>query len=297
MNQLTAEWKTQLNAREALLASREKALRKPLTPEEQARPFAKFYGDPVPPDPEKLKMMDEPCDPAKAIYPEQINDLLNPGYLDVEVGWCNLPNGAGFIANLNRYPGVTTEMIDWWFVWHALEDLRYRIWYPPSHCGIMISPETRKRFLDPTVPMNQKNWGQTHHVVEDCECGPENIDITFLSPMDMGFDPDRFKKPYASTLAAGSGWAVAVDRKPESITAPAIMCHVFREIDGGIEHRTRFWMGYRFSNGKPELTLPPGIRVPAEAVQGLARHNVKEFTNLGVLLPRVYAEMGGRLEV
>jgi len=68
-------------------------------------------------------------------------------------------------------------------------------------------------------------------------------------------------------------------------------------IPGGIEHRTRFWMGYRFSNGKPELSLPPGIKVPAAAVQGLTRHNVKEFKNLGVLLPGIYKEFGGRMEV
>ncbi len=293
----SAEWKIQRNATEQAAFAHELMKYKPLTPEQQARPFAKFYRDPVLPDPKKLAIMDAPCDPAKAIYPEQMNDLLNPGYLDVEIGWCNLPNGAGFIASQNQYMGVTAEMIDWWFVWHTLEDLRYRIWYPPNHCGIMISPETRKRFLDPNVPLKEKNWGQTHHVTEDCECGPENIDITFLSPQAFGFDPERFKQPYVSTFAGGFGWAVAVDKKDESITAPAMMCHIFRDIPGGIEHRTRFWMGYRLSNGKPELTLPPGIAVPQAAVQGLARHNVKEFANLAVVLPQVYAEFGGRFEV
>jgi len=31
-----------------------------------------------------------------------------------------------------------------------------------------------------------------------------------------------------------------------------------------------------------------GVSVPAEAVQGLARHNVKEFTRFGDFLPRIY---------
>ena len=56
-------------------------------------------------------------------------------------------------------------------------------------------------------------------------------------------------------------------------------------------------MGYRFSNGKPELSLPHGIEVPDAAVQGLARHNFKEFKNLGVLLPAIYKELGGKMEV
>jgi len=226
-----------------------------------------------------------------------MNDLLNPGYLDVEIGWCNLPNGAGFIANCYQHKGVTAEMIDWWFAWHTLEDLRYRIWYPPQHGGIMISPETRKRMLDPSVPLHEKNWGATHHVTENCDCGMENIDISFMSPKDFGFDMSRWKEPFVSTFAGGYGWACAVNKNDESITAPAMMCHIFRTIPGGIEHRTRFWMGYRFSNGKPELSLPPGIEVPVAAVQGLARHNVKEFKNLGVLLPEIYKELGGKMEV
>lgn len=291
------EIKTQLNYKDWYASTKKKAERPPLTPEEKARPFAKYFRDPVPPDPAHLAKMDTPCDPAKAIDPERMNDLLNPGYLDVEIGWCNLPNGAGFIANCYQHKGVTAEMIDWWFAWHTLEDLRYRIWYPPQHGGIMISPETRKRMLDPTVPMREKNWGATHHVTENCDCGMENIDISFMSPRDFGFDMSRWKEPFVSTFAGGFGWACAVDKNDESITAPAMMCHIFRTIPDGIEHRTRFWMGYRFSNGKPELSLPPGINVPVAAVQGLARHNVKEFKNLGVLLPEIYKELGGKMEV
>jgi hypothetical protein len=71
-----------------------------------------------------------------------------------------------------------------------------------------------------------------------------------------------------------------------------MMCHIFRKHPKGLEHRTRFWMGYRFSGGKPELTLPPGIVVPPPAVQGLARHNVCEFTRWGQFLPRIHAEFG-----
>jgi hypothetical protein len=49
------------------------------------------------------------------------------------------------------------------------------------------------------------------------------------------------------------------------------------------------------SDRKPELVLPPGIAVPEAAVQGLARHNVHEFSNLAILLPEIYKEFGGRM--
>jgi hypothetical protein len=293
MSTAIAENRVQLNFRDWYAQTRIRADRPELTPEEARRPFAKYYYEKIPvPDRAHLAMMDEPCDPAKAIGPERMNDLLNPGDLAVEIGWCNLPNGAGFIANRMIYPDVTAEMVDWWFAWHPLEDLRYRIWYPPQHGGLMLSPEGRKRILDPSIPNREKNWGVVHHVTENCNCGMENIDIHFLSPKDFGFDMTRWKEPYVSTFAGGFGWAVSVNKTDESITAPALMCHIFRQHPKGLEHRTRFWMGYRMSNGKPELTLPPGVKVPVEAVQGLARHNVCEFTRWGQFLPRIYKELG-----
>ncbi len=298
MSQQTPERAAQLNFSDWRASTHDLAKRPPLTPEEEARPFAKYYYDEMPrPNPGHFEMMNQPCDPAKAITPDEMNRLLDPGDLDVEIGWCNLPNGAGFIANRIIYPNITPEMIDWWFAWHPLENLRYRIWYPPQHGGLMLSPANRARILDDSVPVAERNWGVIHHVTENCNCGMENIDINFMSPKDFGFDMTRWKKPYVSTFAGGFGWAVAVEKTDESITAPAIMCHIFRPHKDGLEHRTRFWMGYRFSGGKPELSLPPGIAVPPAAVQGLARHNVCEFTRFRDFLPRIYAELGGRFEV
>jgi len=290
------EWKAQKTYSQNLADSKIKATLPPLTPEEQARPFAKYYYEDIPlPDPAHYAAMDRPIDPPRAFGPEEINRLLDVERLEtqeVEIGWCILPNGAGYIANKIFYPDFTAAMVDWWFAWHPLEDLRYRIWYPPQHAGIMLSPIDRARILDLSIPNREKNWGVVHNVTENTDNGFENIDIAFRSPADMGFDMGRFDTVVA-TCAAGIGWAVAVGKTDESITAPAIMCHAFYEAPGGLVHRTRFWMGYRFTEqGKPELCLPPGVSVPVEAVQGLARHNVKEYTRWRDFLPRIYAELG-----
>ena len=50
-------------------------------------------------------------------------------------------------------------------------------------------------------------------------------------------------------------------------------------------------MGYCIYNGRPDLALPPGVKVPEEAVRGLGQHNVREFTNLAAMLPQIYSEM------
>jgi hypothetical protein len=39
------------------------------------------------------------------------------------------------------------------------------------------------------------------------------------------------------------------------------------------------------------------VAVPPAAIQGLARHNVMEFTRFKYFLPRIHAEFGGKMEV
>jgi len=266
-----------------------------LMPDEKAKPYAKYYRKPVDPDAELMKLVrrDKPMDPSKALMPENINDLLNPGYMEVETGWCNLPNGAGYICVNNKMPGVTVEMLDWWFAWHALASLHYKIWFPPGHYGITTSIKDRQKILDPKVPIKQKIYGVTHHVVEDVGMGKEDIFIYFCSPEEMGFDMSRFKSPNVEAVYGGHGLSTPAGAPPTAIKAPAIMCHFIRAIPGGIEFRTRFWMGYTLVDRKPVFMLPYGIKVPEDAVHGLAQHNVEEYSNFRVMLPLIYKEQKG----
>jgi len=269
-------------------------LQNQLTDAEKLKSYAKyFYREPAKPNAELLAKMEKPIDAGKALLPENINDLLDPGYHEVEAGWCILPNGAAFAANHTKMPGVTVDMINWWFAWHALEDLRYKIWWPKGHYSACVSDEDRKKILDPERPITQKFQGITHHVVEDVGGGKEDIFISFLTPEDMGFDMKRFKAPNVGTLVAANGVSSPLNAPPGVPKAPAIMCHFIREIPGGIEFRTRFWMGYHIVDKKPKLLLPPGIKIPEVAPRNLATHNVLEYTNLASFLPEIYREQKG----
>ena len=78
-----------------------------------------------------------------------------------------------------------------------------------------------------------------------------------------------------------------------SFKAPAIMCHLVREIPGGIEFRTRFWMGMRIIDRKAVRCIPDTVRIPDFVVKGLAVHNVGEYANLASFLPQIWAEEKG----
>lgn len=269
---------------------------KSLSPEEKAKPYSKYYYvEPVAPPPEMLEVMENPMDPSKALSIENLNDLLNPGYTEVEAGYCSLPNGAAYVASHTPMPGVTVEMINWWFAWHSLEDLRYKIWWPKGHFAVSISDEDRKKVLNPGRPAPLKFLGITHHVVEDVGVGTENIMIRFLTPEEVGFDMSRFKAPNVGTVVAANGLSSAEGAPPDGPKAPAVMCHFIREIPDGVEFRSRFWMGYHIIDKKPKLLLPPDVKIPETVPQELGRHNVFEYSNLRAILPQIYEEQNGQI--
>jgi hypothetical protein len=267
-----------------------------LTLEEENKPYAKyFYRDPTPPDPADLAKMEAALDSSRALPIEKLNDLLNPGYHEVESGWCALPKGGLYIANHLKMPGVTVDMVNWWFWWHGLEDLRYKLWWPKGHFGISVSDRDRSIIENPDTPTLQRFQGRTHFVFEDVG-GPsvEKIAISFMPPEDIGFDMERFKSPNIGTVVGANGVSLMLNPPPgiPVFKSPAFMLHCFREIEGGVELRTRFWIGYHILDKKPHLCLPKGAMIPPMVAKGLAMHNVLEYSNLRSFLPEIYKEQG-----
>src|ERR1017187_9826137 len=117
----------------------------------------------------------------------------------------------------------------------------------------------------------------------------------FHDPEDVGFDMARFHAPNVGTIVAANGVSLMLNPPPgvPNFKAPAFMIHFIREVSGGIEYRTRFWMGYHILNRKPWFLLPGGVRIPEFVPRGLAIHNVCEYTNLGSFLPQLYEEQNG----
>lgn len=59
---------------------------------------------------------------------------------------------------------------------------------------------------------------------------------------------------------------------------------------GGIELRSRFWIGYQIINGQLVKVISDGIILSIEVTEGLFNHNLKEFTHLAEILPKIYSE-------
>lgn len=235
-----------------------------------------FLRDMVPPKPGVYEKIETAIlSPDQALPIQRINDLFLDGYLPGEFGYTQLDDGTLFVANLMQMPGVTVEMMDWWFAWHGLKPIRYKLWDKDEHYDISTSDPKRRR--NPNIPLNQRYWDTVDCAVEENPIdGPHKVFIHFRNPVDIGFN--------SALLNQFSGTIICAADKD----APVVMCHFVRPIDGGVELRTRFWMGVSIVDGTPVRALPPHGRIPLEVGKNVLTHNNKEFSNLAAILPELY---------
>ncbi|MFI3169587.1 MAG: hypothetical protein R3Y06_06580 [Faecalibacterium sp.] len=270
--------------------------RRALTEEEQALPYAHYYDKEMAAVPQALLDIVNagPIDPKMALPREYRDMLLRPGYLKAETGYCLMPDGSGFAATKVFMPGVTPEMLDWWFNWHPLVGLRYAIWCPVAHKD--SSAQNPAGHKDSSgVPLHTRNYGKVHYPVEGFDLkGAERIEIAFHAPEDLKLDMSQFHAPNIDSLFAAS-----VSKKIGPVRIPVnVFMHCVRAVEGGVEYRSRYWVGCVVNkNGEIVQSKLP---LPKKLIEQLARnncaHSLIEYHNLASILPTLYAGQGGKIE-
>ena len=231
-----------------------------------------------------------PHDPALALPLSRIDRLVDPQALDLETGWCRLPDGTGYVAVRTEMPGVSPEMVDWWFDWHPRRPERYRVWHPQAHIS---------NSLDPPEQAGEKPfWGAVHHAVEDIGEGPIHARIEFLPPVEFGFSAVAAAGPAVGTIlcaTVGDRWV-----------RHSLMAHVFLKDGDGLVLRSHFWLAASISPRVPATLAPPARPVAAllnrrrvrarllgdSTIHALARHCSEEYSNLAEILPGLFEHFG-----
>jgi len=218
----------------------------------------------TPPDEEAVAQAAAgPRDPSTALPLTDVDRLLDPTPLEVETGWWVLEDGTAQVAARTPMPGVSPEMVDWWFDWHPREAIRYRIWHPVAHFDNSLEA--------PAHPGAKPFWGAVHHPV--------------------GMSPEALAAAHVGTVLAAE---VGDDRRH---MRHSLMFHVFLRQGDGLLLRSRFWLGAAIRPYGPAGTLLGGLlnrravrrrTLPAAAPRALARHCVEEYANLAALLPELY---------
>ena len=262
----------------------------PVAEDAKTKSYYKYYEQGIAsPTPEQLEMVGcsrgtvEEC-----LEIEDRNKMLEPNITyPARLGYYPTKDGGLLVAGNIAMPDVDADMLYWWFAWHGLDPLRYAIWDPEDHYGLELNEVGRARALDQSIPIPERNWGAVHTVQESIGGPPDEIVIMFRNPKEMGFDVEKLGKD-------GVDFMVSANALLGPMKMPVVMTEVAKKIDGIMTFQARFWVGYHIIDGQPKLLVPAMKVIPepeCEAIaQGLLAHNIKEFSNLNRVLPKVYAE-------
>ena len=304
----------------------------PVSEEDKKKSYYKYYERDFNYAPQEL--FDEVClHPLQDHEVTQIynrTDILRPDHIH-KPGFWGGDDGTGYqtaiLQNCMFLPGVTGEMFDWWFGWHSIDSLRYKIWNPEDHAWALN--QDLDRILDESLPVRERNWYTNHHIDEMIFSGnpynfPEgsiygaNAADTPFSMVSEDFEVQRrnkcYKVPYSQPIAPidinflppfeygfdmsmiGTdlcsscicGNGVAV--RPGEATITTAMCHLLKPVEGGAQLYSTFWGGYSIMHGQVIKNNEPDAPAPEPVVMMLLLHNIKEFYNLGSFLPQLYEE-------
>lgn len=223
---------------------------------------------------------------------DEASKLLKPGYLALENGYTKLASGKHLIACLTKMPNLTGEMFEWWMGWHYMEPQRYKLWHPQAH---LSNGTAEMRGDDPNLTNREKY--QTSHFVHEY-VGNDAAEMTIaFSPAHEYFND--VEDPYSDEITALICGKVEL-RKPKLTVGHII--HQIRQVGGGAEMRSRFWMGRpQFAAyGKGDLRnrlvsskLVSNLMTPSNFAQDLLVHCGMEMNHLSGFLPELFYAYNG----
>ena len=255
------------------------------------KPYAKYW-NPVmgPMQPQVQHALVHGAEAKELGFGREEAHLLNQsGYLPLENGTTTLSTGEVFVAVQTFMPGVTGAMFEWWMGWHYMEAQRYKLWHPRAH----MTNGTKTMQGDNPSLSDREKYLTSHYVTEYVGTACEDIIISFVPPETFFKQQEGLYQHGVTALICGS---VALQRAPIKI---GHLVHQIRDIEGGSEMRSRFWLA------KPEFTGPfaKGLitkiinskfvkkrLMPQDLGRDMIVHCGMEMNHLASFLPALYAD-------
>lgn len=207
---------------------------------------------------------------------ENKNDILQDESLQREVGIAKMPDGTFLVSMVCPMPGITAEMIRWWFWWHPQADERYKVWFPGEHKGIGYPEKQRAYFNSSSCPEFRNN---THYPLEKIGKALLPLRIDFVTPEQFGFSKGIMEEKGIPVIVCGHVGAF------RGLVMHTQMAHIFKETDEGLFLISRFWLGKTMKS-----RLLGKMIITEKLAKDMARHCCIEYRNLSEILPTLYKE-------
>jgi len=189
------------------------------------------------------------------------------------------PNGIYEVSALTPMPGVTPEMVRWWFGDYMQTTEHYMRWFPGAHLWMDWENKVPGEYVGASHLVNE-------YIGEDLA----KLRIQFVPPEEILGDVNLHADDVAVCARAGL---------LEQPIYGGQMCHIIRATEDGSEMRSRFWLGMVAKrNGNEPVGSIAGIlgntyiarvlAVPKPDASALMNHCKDEMTILASFLPDLY---------
>jgi len=159
------------------------------------------------------------------MFLEEVDKLLNPGYLPMETGYYHLPNGQWHIAVLTMMPGCKREWVDWWFHNYISDQAIVKIKNPLQ----LLSGPYQKE--NPEYSLKANPYGK--HLTLGKLLNRQHFHFIQDDP-NQYFDTVKLKNVENTSV-------ICTKSVLQDDTLDANIIHIVRDTDFGCEMRSRFW--------------------------------------------------------
>lgn len=207
---------------------------------------------------------------------DDINHLLLPDPLHVEMGIERDENGIMTVAVRTDLQGCKGRMVEWWFTF--FETTQHICWWHPHD-------HVEHHGWDDKWVKGQSYIGASIHAVESLgDIPPVAAKLKFREPSDF-FEQEKLHQAIenqyiSSAVCASIGFGDDIQMDTHGFPIDGKMVHLTRDTDFGCVLRSRFVLGASLEN--PLEQLPDAVGL------GLMRHCYNEFTYLSRFLPSLY---------
>ncbi len=238
----------------------------PLTEEQKAYPYSDLYYRDIAEPCQAVKDKFAPnnyLDPSKAIMPEDFTKFTDPDFVP-EMGYCKLPNGAGYSCTVVDLPEGNMEMFDYRLKLVFSEDMGFIVEYPGFHFKHFDGVCVEDSYDGPKALILDRNYSAYELGFTDL---PTNINPKLLGFCGHEQDFVSAEGPIDPTRGKGALFLIT------------------KKLDKGIQHIWIVYYGLHVCNGKAEVVLGDGEVIEAEQCRRAGLHLAYESVNQVQYLP------------
>ena len=219
-----------------------------------------------------------------------LDRLLDPAPMPLEMGYERLPNGVLHIAVRTDMRGCSGDMLTWWFGSRP-GTREYAWWHPIDHTS------SQWREGEPGEAI-----GSIHVVTEKLtNLGDTDLLVQFTDPREFfsagGYDEARTRNNVSAAVCGHTGIGHDAPRTPDGKVLGGRLLHIGRDTEWGLALRSHFFLGYDLpaTGAGYEAVV---AEVPDVLGPNLLQHCYDEFTFLSRILPPLYtAENRDKLDI